>query len=161
MAESCRAPRWPQDLRVAVLLPCYNEGAAIGAVVAEFRAALPGAQVYVFDNLSTDDTAAKALAAGARVRPVGLRGKGNVVRRMFADVEADVYVMADGDGTYDAQAAPRMVEQLVTDRLDVVLPAHALVPGLAVTAGAALGLLVNFAMARRLVFRPRAEERRD
>lgn len=111
--------------RVAVLLPCHDEAQAIGTVVAAFRAALPVAQVYVFDNLSTDDTVARALAAGARVRSVGLRGKGNVVRRMFADVEADVYVMADGDGTYDATAAPRLVEQLWTERLDMVVASRA------------------------------------
>lgn len=111
----------PHDPRIAVLLPCLNEESAIGAVIAEFRAALPAAQVFVFDNQSTDDTAAVARAAGAQVRSVALRGKGNVVRRMFADVDADVYVMSDGDGTYDAAAAPRMVSLLVADQLDMVV----------------------------------------
>src|SRR5690348_16646133 len=94
---------------IAVLIPCLNEAAAIGAVVAEFRAALPDAAIHVFDNGSTDATADVASAAGADVRPVALRGKGNVVRRMFADIDADLYVLVDGDGTYDASAAPTMV----------------------------------------------------
>ena len=96
-------------LSVAVLLPCLDEEAAIAGVVEAFRQALPNAQVYVYDNGSTDATAKRALEAGAVVRSEPLRGKGNVVRRMFADVEADVYVLADGDGTYDASAAPDMV----------------------------------------------------
>jgi glycosyltransferase involved in cell wall biosynthesis len=119
--EGGSPPQWPRDLRIAVLLPCFNEAEAIGAVVAEFRAVLPVAQVFVFDNQSTDDTAAVAGSAGAQVRSIEPRGKGNVVRRMFADVEADVYVMADGDGTYDAAAAPRMVGLLVADRLDMLV----------------------------------------
>ncbi|HEX7761245.1 MAG TPA: glycosyltransferase [Caulobacteraceae bacterium] len=107
--------------RIAVLLPCLNEAAAIAKVVEDFRAALPGAQVYVFDNASTDDTGAVAAAAGAQVRREPRPGKGHVVRRMFADVEADVYVIADGDGTYDASAAPAMVQMLIADRLDMVV----------------------------------------
>jgi len=114
----------PHDPRIAVLLPCFNEERAIGAVIAEFRAALPAAQVFVFDNQSTDGTAAAARAAGAQVRSVALRGKGNVVRRMFADVDADVYVMADGDGTYDPGVAPRMAALVVTERLDMVVAAR-------------------------------------
>jgi len=106
---------------IAVLVPCLNEEAAIGGVVAEFRAALPDASIHVFDNGSTDDTAAVARAAGADVRHVALRGKGNVVRRMFADIEADLYVLVDGDGTYDASAAPAMVAQLVAERLDMLV----------------------------------------
>jgi glycosyltransferase involved in cell wall biosynthesis len=106
---------------VAVLLPCYNEAATIARVVEEFRRAMPQADIYVFDNQSTDETCIKAREAGARVRSVGLRGKGNVVRRMFADVEADIYVMADGDGTYDAAAAPRLLELLAKERLDMVV----------------------------------------
>lgn len=112
------------DLHIAVVLPCFNEERAIGAVIAEFRAALPAAQVFVFDNQSTDGTAAAARAAGAQVRSVALRGKGNVVRRMFADVDADVYVMADGDGTYDPGVAPRMADLVVTERLDMVVAAR-------------------------------------
>lgn len=110
--------------RVAVLLPCYNEEAAIGRTVAAFRAALPEAAVYVYDNNSTDGTAAAAAAAGATVRTERMQGKGHVVRRMFADVEADVYLMADGDATYDAAAAPEMVERLLAERLDMVVGAR-------------------------------------
>jgi glycosyltransferase involved in cell wall biosynthesis len=110
--------------RVAVILPCYNEEAAIGATVAGFRAALPGADIYVFDNNSKDRTAEVARAAGAIVRTERLQGKGHVVRRMFADVEADVYVMADGDATYDASAAPGMVAMLLEERLDMVVGAR-------------------------------------
>jgi glycosyltransferase involved in cell wall biosynthesis len=110
-----------KQCRVAVLLPCYNEGATIGMTVAAFRAALPDAAIYVFDNNSTDDTAQAARTAGAIVRAERAPGKGNVVRRMFADVDADVYVMADGDATYDASAAPEMVRQLNDDRLDMVV----------------------------------------
>ncbi|MGQ9366830.1 glycosyltransferase family 2 protein [Azospirillum sp. ST 5-10] len=105
---------------VAVLVPCYNEAAAIGTVVRDFRTALPGATVYVYDNNSTDRTAEAARAAGAVVRHEPLQGKGNVVRRMFADVEADVYVLVDGDDTYDAAAAPLMVQRLWEDQLDMV-----------------------------------------
>ncbi|MDD3444529.1 MAG: glycosyltransferase [Zavarzinia sp.] len=114
---------WNQSIgrRVAVIVPCLNEEAAIGAVVRDFRAALPGCTVYVYDNMSTDGTMREARAAGAVVRQVGHRGKGNVVRRMFADVDADIYVMVDGDGTYDASAAPVMVRRLVDDHLDMVV----------------------------------------
>lgn len=110
--------------RVAVLVPCYNEAAAIGAVVRDFRAALPGAGVYVFDNNSTDDTVSIARAAGAVVRHVPLQGKGNVIRRMFADVDADIYVMVDGDDTYDAAEAGKLVELLADDGLDMVVAAR-------------------------------------
>ncbi|MDX2142551.1 MAG: glycosyltransferase family 2 protein [Rhodospirillaceae bacterium] len=105
---------------VAVLVPCYNEEAAVGAVVRDFKAALPGAAVYVYDNNSKDRTAAVAAAAGAVVRRETLQGKGNVVRRMFADVEADIYVMVDGDDTYDAASAPRLIRELVDNQLDMV-----------------------------------------
>jgi glycosyltransferase involved in cell wall biosynthesis len=108
-------------LRIAVIVPCYNEAIAIGKVVSDFRSALPQAQVYVFDNNSRDDTAAIARAAGAHVQSVRLQGKGHVVRRLFADIEADVYVMVDGDDTYDAAAAPRLVEDLLTQRRDMVV----------------------------------------
>jgi glycosyltransferase involved in cell wall biosynthesis len=109
------------DLAIAVLVPCFNESAAIAKVVGDFRAALPDATVYVYDNNSTDDTAAIAAAAGAVVRRETRRGKGNVVRRMFQDVEADIYVMVDGDDTYDAQVAPALVARLVADNLDMVV----------------------------------------
>jgi glycosyltransferase involved in cell wall biosynthesis len=107
--------------KIAVLLPCYNEEAAIGETVAGFRAALPDATIYVYDNNSTDRTREVAAAAGAVVRSERQQGKGHVVRRMFADIDADVYVMADGDLTYDPAAAPTMVELLLTDGLDMVV----------------------------------------
>lgn len=107
--------------RIAVLLPCYNEEAAIAQTVAGFRAALPAATVYVYDNNSRDRTAEVARAAGAVVRTERQQGKGHVVRRMFADVEADVYIMADGDLTYDPKAAPAMVDLLLTEQLDMVV----------------------------------------
>jgi glycosyltransferase involved in cell wall biosynthesis len=105
---------------IAVLIPCYNEAVAIGGVVSAFRASLPRATIYVYDNNSKDETARMAGAAGAVVRREPLQGKGNVVRRMFADVEADVYVLVDGDGTYDASAAPALVDRLLADDLDMV-----------------------------------------
>lgn len=112
------------ELRIAVLLPCYNEEAAIVQTVAGFRSALPGARIFVYDNNSSDRTCEVAAAAGAIVRTERMQGKGNVVRRMFADIEADVYVMADGDATYDAAAAPALVERLVAERLDMVVGAR-------------------------------------
>jgi glycosyltransferase involved in cell wall biosynthesis len=111
--------------RIAVLLPCYNEAAAIGATVAGFRAALPDATIYVYDNNSRDETVARARAAGAVVRSEPMQGKGHVVRRMFADIDADIYVMADGDATYDAAAAPAMVARLIAEQLDMVVGARA------------------------------------
>lgn len=111
----------PVSPTIAVLVPCHNEGVAIGRVVADFRQALPQATVYVYDNNSTDDTRAKAAAAGAVVRTERLQGKGHVVRRMFADVEADIYVLVDGDATYDAAAAPAMIGLLRSDGLDMVV----------------------------------------
>jgi len=109
------------DLDIAVVLPCYNEGATIGAVVAGFRAALPRARVLVFDNNSTDLTALAARRAGAEVIREPRQGKGNVVRRMFADVDADIYVMADGDGTYDPADAVDLVRALITERVDMAV----------------------------------------
>ena len=106
--------------RIAVLIPCYNEEAAIGRVVADFRAALPAAAVYVYDNNSRDLTMQVAAAAGAAVRSEPLQGKGNVVRRMFADVDADVYVLVDGDDTYHAASAPALIEKLMAEQLDMV-----------------------------------------
>jgi glycosyltransferase involved in cell wall biosynthesis len=109
------------SMRIAVLVPCFNEEAAVAAVVNGFRKALPSAQVYVYDNNSKDRTAEVARAAGAEVRSERRQGKGHVVRRMFADIEADVYVLVDGDATYDAPSAPGMIERLVNDRLDMVV----------------------------------------
>lgn len=106
---------------IAVLLPCYNEEAAIAATVAGFKAALPGASIYVYDNNSKDRTREIAAEAGAIVRTEKQQGKGHVVRRMFADVDADVYVMADGDLTYDPAAAPAMVDMLIAEQLDMVV----------------------------------------
>jgi len=108
-------------LRIAVLLPCFNEEAAIVRTVEGFRAVLPGATIYVYDNNSRDRTVELARGAGAEVRTERMQGKGNVVRRMFADVDADVYIMADGDLTYDPAAAPAMVKLLLDDRLDMVV----------------------------------------
>jgi glycosyltransferase involved in cell wall biosynthesis len=106
---------------VAVLLPCYNEEAAIAQTVAAFRAALPDAAIYVYDNNSRDRTVEVARTAGAIVRTERMQGKGHVVRRMFADIEADIYVMADGDATYDATSAPAMVEKLLGEGLDMMV----------------------------------------
>jgi hypothetical protein len=109
-----------RNMKTAVLIPCYNEEAAIGAVVRDFRAALPDAVIYVYDNNSRDKTVEVAAAEGAVVRREMLQGKGNVVRRMFADVDADVYVLVDGDDTYHAPSAPLLVEKLVSEQLDMV-----------------------------------------
>lgn len=106
--------------RIAVLIPCYNEEASIAAVVSDFHAALPEAVIYVYDNNSRDRTVEIAKAAGAIVRTEPLQGKGNVVRRMFADVDADIYVLVDGDDTYHAPSARRMVDKLMSDNLDMV-----------------------------------------
>ena len=107
--------------RVAVLIPCYNEESTIADVVAAFRAALPAAAVHVYDNNSTDRTVAAARAAGAIVRREAHQGKGHVVRRMFADIEADIYVLVDGDATYDAPSAHALIVRLIEDRLDMVV----------------------------------------
>ena len=114
----------PADLRVAVLLPCLNEAGTIAEAVRGFQAELPGAEIYVYDNNSTDDTAAVARAAGAKVRHESVQGKGNVVRRMFADIDADVYVMVDSDLTYDTSQAGALVAQLVRDKLDMIVGAR-------------------------------------
>ncbi|MBO0855817.1 MAG: glycosyltransferase, partial [Nocardia sp.] len=111
----------PTELRIAAVVPCHNEEAAVAKVVTDLRAAVPGIVVYVYDNRSTDATAERARAAGAVVRTESVKGKGNVVRRAFADIEADVYVMIDGDDTYDAAAAPRMIEELMSGPYDHVL----------------------------------------
>ena len=107
-------------LRIAVLIPCRDEAVSIVQVVADFRRALPDARIYVYDNNSTDNTATLAMRAGATVRQERRQGKGNVVRRMFADIEADAYVLVDGDGTYDATDAPAMVGMLANQQLDMV-----------------------------------------
>ena len=107
--------------RVAVILPCYNEAGAIVKTVEDFRHVLPDAEIYVFDNNSSDGSRELAAAAGAIVRRVSQQGKGHVVRRMFADIDADIYVMADGDATYEAAAAPRMVAAMLEDNLDMVV----------------------------------------
>jgi glycosyltransferase involved in cell wall biosynthesis len=112
--DPARAPR------VAVLIPCHNEATTIGKVVRGFKSALPDADVWVFDNNSTDDTVPEAQAAGAQVRRASLQGKGNVVRRMFADVDADVYLLVDGDDTYDPKIAPTLVRRLIDDELDMI-----------------------------------------
>lgn len=118
-------PAIPDQTKIAVILPCYNEAHSIKDVVLAFKNFLPRAKVYVFDNNSTDATAAEAAAAGAEVYAVRRQGKGHVVRQAFAQVEADVYVLADGDGTYDAAAAPAMVGTLLRDHLDMVVGTRA------------------------------------
>ncbi len=110
--------------KIAVLVPCYNEARSIGKVVKDFKAALPTATIFVFDNNSSDDTSAAALAAGAEVFQEPHQGKGNVVRRMFTDIEADIYVLVDGDATYDAPSARLMIERLLSERLDMVVGAR-------------------------------------
>src|SRR5262247_4922022 len=119
-----RAERQEARQRVALLVPCFNEEAAITQVVHDFRAALPQATIYVYDNNSTDRTIEVARAAGAVVRRETHQGKGNVVRRMFADVEADIYVLVDGDATYDASSVRALIARLVEDRLDMVVAAR-------------------------------------
>jgi len=106
---------------VAVLVPCYNEAVTVAQVVRDFAAALPDATIFVYDNNSTDDTVSVARAAGAEVFRETRQGKGFVVRRMFTDIEADIYVLVDGDATYDAPSAPRMIARLVADRCDMVV----------------------------------------
>ena len=107
--------------RVAILIPCYNEEAAVGAVVRDFRAALPDAEIYVYDNNSKDRTKEVALAAGAIVRNEAQQGKGSVMRRMMSEIDADVFVTVDGDDTYDAASAPRLVQALIDNRLAMVV----------------------------------------
>lgn len=110
-----------QGYNIAVIIPCYNEEVSISSVVKDFRNNLPEAKVYVFDNNSTDNTIQAAEDAGARVFSVRAKGKGNVVRRMFADVDADIYIMVDGDATYDASCSRQLVEKLIDERLDMVV----------------------------------------
>jgi glycosyltransferase involved in cell wall biosynthesis len=128
--------------RVAVLIPCHNEAASIGKVVADFQNALPDAAVYVYDNNSVDGTVLLARAAGAEVRRERLQGKGNVVRRMFSDIDADIYILVDGDDTYDAGAAPGMVQMLRERQLDMVSAARYDPDGAAYRPGHRFGNLV-------------------
>jgi glycosyltransferase involved in cell wall biosynthesis len=125
--------------RIAVLVPCYNEEAAIGKVVRDFRAALPDAVIYVYDNNSKDQTVARAKEAGAVVRSEYRQGKGNVVRRMFADIEADVYLMIDGDDTYDYEIAPALVKKLIEENYDIVAGQRIATASEAYRAGHVLG----------------------
>jgi glycosyltransferase involved in cell wall biosynthesis len=136
--------------RVAVLVPCYNEAAAIRQVVMDFKAALPQAMVYVYDNNSTDDTIAVAKEAGAVVRTEKTRGKGNVVRRMYADIEADVYVLVDGDDTYEAAAAGAMVDRLWTEQLDMINGQRVTEIEAAYRAGHKLGNVVLTGIVRKI-----------
>lgn len=138
----------PQDTRVAVLIPCCNEEATIGRVISDFNTSLPQAVIYVYDNNSHDRTAFVARAAGAIVRTEPLQGKGHVVRRMFADIDADVYLLVDGDGTYDAAAAPHMVKLLAEQRLDMVTAARITAQNSAYRRGHRLGNLILSAMVR-------------
>ena len=140
----------PMRLQIAVLLPCHNEAASIAETIARFRRALPSARIFVYDNRSTDDTATMARGAGAVVRYEPLPGKGNVVRRMFTDIDADVYVIADGDNTYEAEAAPDMIARLVGERLDMVVGTRRGIHGDAHRAGHALGNRLFNALYRRL-----------
>jgi len=142
MAAATDAPR------VAVIIPCYNEAVAIPKVVADFRAVLPDAAIYVYDNNSSDGTGEVARAAGAIVRRETLQGKGNVIRRAFADVDADLYVLVDGDDTYEAAAAPRMIEALLREGLDMVNGARVTDIEKAYRPGHRLGNLVLTGMVR-------------
>lgn len=108
------------EARIAVLVPCYNEAGTVAAVVRGFRMALPAAKVYVYDNNSSDDTVARAREAGATVRQEGRQGKGHVVRRMLADLDADIYIMVDGDDTYDPASSPAMIERMLSENLDLI-----------------------------------------
>lgn len=119
------APESFAHLEIAVVLPCYNEAATIAGVIADFRQSLPQAKIYVFDNNSSDNTARIAHDAGAIVRRERRQGKGHVVRRIFADVEADLYIMADGDATYDASVAPDLVEKCLREGVDMVVGTRA------------------------------------
>ncbi|MGK2908926.1 MAG: glycosyltransferase family 2 protein [Sphingobium sp.] len=150
MSASGEASSLLPGLRVAVVLPCYNEAGAIAQTVRDFAQALPDATIYVYDNNSTDDSRALAAAAGAVVRRVRQQGKGHVVRRMFADVDADIYVMADGDATYEAAAAPRMVAAMLADNLDMVVGARKSEVEAAYRRGHRFGNLLLTGLLRRL-----------
>ncbi|SHK20349.1 Glycosyltransferase involved in cell wall bisynthesis [Shimia gijangensis] len=137
-------------LEIAVLIPCYNEAEAIAKVVKDFQAALPTATIYVYDNNSTDKTVIRAQAAGAIVRREPRQGKGHVVRRMFADVEADVYLMVDGDDTYDATAAPEMVRLMTTECLDLVNGTRSAVSTTAYRPGHKLGNMMLSGLVQKI-----------
>ena len=137
--------------RIAVLIPCYNEEVAIPRVVGAFRAALPGAAIYVYDNNSRDRTREVAAAAGAMVRTEALQGKGHVVRRMFADIDADVYLLVDGDDTYDAAAAPELVRLLLEQQLDMVTGVRVTDAAAAYRPGHRFGNALLTGMVRRVV----------
>ncbi len=124
LAGADRRARTATPASIAVLIPCHNEALSIAQVIHDFQQVLPSAKIYVYDNRSTDDTSTIAKNAGAIVRPEPWPGKGNVVRRMFADIDADVYIMADGDGTYDPKVAPQMAARLLSDHLDMVVNTH-------------------------------------
>ncbi len=141
---------WSDMFSVAVLIPCHNEAAAIAKVVADFHAALPQARIFVYDNNSTDGTQAAARDAGAVVRTEALQGKGHVVRRMFADVEADVFVLVDGDDTYDAAVAPEMLRLMLERQLDMVTAVRASQQEAAFRRGHLLGNAVLTGLVRRI-----------
>jgi len=110
-----------KDPKIAVLIPCYNEEVSIRSVIDGFNSELPGSEIYVYDNNSKDNTIAVSKSAGAKVFSVYLQGKGNVIRRMFADIDADVYILVDGDATYDPKSARGMIEKLLEEQLDMVV----------------------------------------
>ena len=145
---NCPANSPASPPRIAVLVPCYNEAATIAKVVADFRAALPGASIHVYDNNSTDGTAALAEAAGAMVRRETRQGKGNVVRRMFADIDADIYVLVDGDDTYSAESAPGLIAALCAGPFDMVNGARAAGSAEAYRPGHAFGNKMMTALVR-------------
>lgn len=140
----------PPHVRVAVLLPCYNEAGAIGQTVAGFRSVLPHAAIYVYDNNSSDASRQIAADAGAIVRSVRQQGKGHVVRRMFADIDADIYVMADGDATYEAAAAPGMIAEMLAQNFDMVVGARKTGVQAAYRRGHRLGNLLLNGLLKRL-----------
>jgi glycosyltransferase involved in cell wall biosynthesis len=138
------------DRKIAVLIPCFNEAAAVGKVIADFRAALPQATIHVYDNNSTDQTVSVAQAAGATVGHEASQGKGHVVRRMFADIDADVYVLVDGDDTYDARVAPVMARMLLERHLDMVSAARETPEAAAYRRGHRLGNAIFSGLVRRV-----------
>lgn len=139
---------WAPD--VAVLVPCYNEEATVGSVVRDFRTCLPHATVYVYDNNSSDRTIEEAEKAGATVHRQPLQGKGNVVRRMFADIEADIYILVDGDDTYDAASASEMIQRLMDESLDLVNGARIAESNEAYRAGHQFGNKLLTGLVRRI-----------
>jgi glycosyltransferase involved in cell wall biosynthesis len=150
LSQAVPVQSFVRNRSIAVLLPCYNEAATIAHVVEGFRTALPGALIYVYDNNSTDGTAAAAAKAGAIVRFEPYQGKGNVVRRMFADIDADVLVLADGDMTYDPAHAGRLIDVLISENLDMVVGARVSEEASAYRAGHRLGNQVFTGIVRKL-----------